>query len=141
MNACDYFKSFYIKIRFLSIQSGTINYTRKNNDEKKLFSLITVTILAICFALPSFAASATYDFTMVNRVVNGKDNSVYHTLSAGTAHMNGSSFTYSSGHDSSFANVDVSDKYYLLIWKTNIWPHIKGQRDVPLTLFHRQEVQ
>lgn len=129
------------------------------------FSLITVTILAMCFVLPAFAASATYDFTMVNRVVNGKDNGVYHTLSAGTAHMNGSSFTYSSGpeavgpydikytlykdvfgpdpsygtvnggHDrsfvGSFANVDASDKYYLLIWKTNIDGHTsKGSGSV-----------
>ncbi|WP_079707688.1 hypothetical protein [Paraliobacillus ryukyuensis] len=62
----------------------------------KIFTFFTVAVLLSSFALPAFASSSAYSFTMEFRVVNGKNNGIYHSLSSGSPTISGSTSVVSS---------------------------------------------
>lgn len=60
------------------------------------FTLIITCMLLVVLAVPTFAASSKYNFTMNYRVVDGSENGEYHTLSAGKAYIYGTHRQFSS---------------------------------------------
>ena len=58
--------------------------------KSKILSLILILTIVTALAIPAMASSNSYNYTMNNRVVNGQKNGEYHTLSSGSASIDGS---------------------------------------------------
>ena len=51
--------------------------------KSKIYTILLFSLLFTIMSIPAFAATSKFDFTMKHRVVNGKTNGEYHTLSGG----------------------------------------------------------
>ena len=51
--------------------------------KSKIYTILLFSLLVTIMSIPAFAATSKFDFTMKHRVVNGKTNGEYHTLSGG----------------------------------------------------------
>jgi hypothetical protein len=61
---------------------------------RRIINVLAATAVLLLMAMPSFANTATWSFTMNNRYVNGEDNGVLHTMSAGTMTFGGDVWNY-----------------------------------------------
>ena len=57
--------------------------------KSKIFTFSVVCFLALIMAVPTFAASSKYSFSMSYRYVDGSANGQFHSLSKGTAKIDG----------------------------------------------------
>ncbi|MBP1970988.1 hypothetical protein J2Z83_003125 [Virgibacillus natechei] len=64
--------------------------------KQKGFTIIILGALLFLFAIPAYAASNSFSFTMEHRVVDGSANGEFMTLSRGSAALSGSHYISSS---------------------------------------------
>lgn len=65
--------------------------------KQKVFSFFIVGLLLVSFAIPAYAATSSYSFTMSFRVVDGSANKEFHKLDKGSVSISGSHRVSSSG--------------------------------------------
>lgn len=65
--------------------------------KQKVFSFFIVGLLLVSFAIPAYAATSSYSFSMSFRVVDGSANKEFHKLDKGSVSISGTHRVSSSG--------------------------------------------
>jgi len=85
---------------------------------RALAKLLFATVTLLVFAAPAWANSSSYEFTMNNYYVSGKNNGVFHSLTAGRLTNSGQIWAYEK-------LVGAGNPYpvYIEVWKVGflIW--------------------
>jgi len=81
--------------------------------KSKLLSALVLAFALILVAVPTFAASSTYDY-VISYTVNGKKTGEYHTLSSGSAKISGYSYYNGSSDPGAVISAKGEDVTYQL---------------------------